>query len=473
MTTELIRQPPPRFSYLGVQVTTNISDWYENSPANPLFVLPAKAGIQGRGAARMSGPLLLQQGTAAPITVGLDRPRFSYLGVQVTTDMSDWYENSPANPLFVLPAKAGIQGRGAARMSGPLLLQQGTAAPITVGLDRPRFSYLGVQVTTGMSDCSKTTSNALYSFHNMEVTLERTPHMTAARQRIHASMVDLLAQAGLDYSGGYVNVGGIRVHYLDYGEGEPVLLIHGGGAGGAIWYRQIAALKDSYRVLAPDNPVFGLSSQPSVPTPPRQFAREYVQGFIEALQLDSVRIAGLSLGGFISLAQAVDRSPRIRSMALIDSAGLGTHLPWVFRLMALPVFGHAVAMPRKFMHDLFFDIKLVANSRGRESESFKRYAFETTRLEGHSLAIRRHAPGFANLKGQKVVFSDDELRAIDIPTAIIWGQQDRFFPVAHAERAHRTIRGAELHRIDNAGHVSLWDRPHVVNDILGEFFSKT
>ena len=214
-------------------------------------------------------------------------------------------------------------------------------------------------------------------------------------------MVDLLAQAGLDYSGGYVNVGGNRVHYLDYGEGEPVLLIHGGGAGAAVWFRQIAALKDSYRVLAPDSPVFGLSSQPSVSTPLRQFAREYVQGFIAALQLESVRIAGLSVGGFIALAQAVDRSPRIRSMVLIDSAGLGTHLPWVFRLMALPVFGHAVSVPRKFMQDWFFDIKLVADSRGRESEPFKRYAFETTRLEGHALSIRRHAPEFANLARAK------------------------------------------------------------------------
>ena len=297
--------------------------------------------------------------------------------------------------------------------------------------------------------------------------------MTEARQRIHGSMVALLAQAGLDYRGGYVNVGGNRVHYLDYGEGEPVLLIHGGGAGGAIWYRQIAALKDSYRVLAPDSPVFGLSSQPSVPTPLRQFAREYVQEFIEALQLESVRIAGLSLGGFITLSQAVDLSPRIRSMVLIDSAGLGAHLPWVFRLMALPVFGHAVSVPRKFMQDWFFDIKLVADSRGRESEPFKRYAFETTRLEGHALSIRRHAPEFANLRGQKLVFSDDELRAIDIPTAIIWGQQDRFFPVEHAERAHRAIRGSELHLVPNAGHVSIWDRPDSVNELLSDFFSRT
>ena len=178
--------------------------------------------------------------------------------------------------------------------------------------------------------------------------------MTEARRRIHSSMVDLLAQAGLDYSGGYVDVAGDSVHYLDYGKGEPVLLLHGGGAGGAVWYRQIAALKDSYRVLAPDNPMFGLSSQASVPTPPRQFAREYVQGFIEALQLDSVRIAGLSLGGFIALSLAIECPTRIRSMVLIDSAGLGTDLPWVFRLMTLPVLGHVISRPRKFMHDLFF-----------------------------------------------------------------------------------------------------------------------
>ena len=308
----------------------------------------------------------------------------------------------------------------------------------------------------------------------MEVTLEHTPHITAARQRIHASMVDLLAQAGLDYSGGYVNVCGNRVHYLDYGEGEPVVLIHGGGAGAAVWFRQIAALKDSYRVLAPDSPVFGLSSQPSVSTPLRQFAREYVQGFIAALRLQSVRIAGLSLGGFIALAQAADRSPRIRSIALIDSAGLGPDLPWVFRLMALPVFGHAISVPRKFMQDWFFDIKLVADSRGRESEPFKRYAFETTRLEGHALSIRRHAPEvLQTCEGKNWCSATDELRAIDIPTAIIWGQQDRFFPVAHAERAHRTIRGSELHVVPNAGHVSIWDRPELVSDVLCEFFSKT
>ena len=65
------------------------------------------------------------------------------------------------------------------------------------------------------------------------------------------------------------------------------------------------------------------------------------------------------------------------------------------------------------------------------------------------------------------------LAGVETPTAIIWGRQDGFFPVAHAERAHQAIRGSELHVVPNAGHVSIWDRPETVNQLLSDFFSET
>ena len=63
-----------------------------------------------------------------------------------------------------------------------------------------------------------------------------------AEQQIFASMSTLLARAGLKYRGKYVEFDGRRIHYLDYGDGPAVLLLHGGGAGSAIWFRQIEAL---------------------------------------------------------------------------------------------------------------------------------------------------------------------------------------------------------------------------------------
>ena len=69
-----------------------------------------------------------------------------------------------------------------------------------------------------------------------------------AEQQILVSMSVLLGRAGLEYQGSFLDVDGRRIHYLDYGDGPPVLLLHGGGAGSAIWFRQIAVLARTHRV---------------------------------------------------------------------------------------------------------------------------------------------------------------------------------------------------------------------------------
>ncbi len=264
---------------------------------------------------------------------------------------------------------------------------------------------------------------------------------------------------------------GQRLHYLDYGEGEPVLLLHGGGAGGPIWFRQIAALKERYRVLVPDHPMFGLSSQSEIPPPLRSFSVKYVSGFLDALGLDRVRVAGLSLGGFIALCMAIEHPSRIERLALLDSAGLGTDLPWVFRLITLPVLGFVLPRPRKFMQDRFFAMMESAHPNGPGSEEFKRYSFETTRNEGHPRALRKNTPSFATLRGQLSMLSDAELGKVQARTMIIWGEDDRFFPVSHAERAHGAIPDSRLHVLADTGHVSPWDQPEKVNRLLLDFFS--
>ncbi len=301
-----------------------------------------------------------------------------------------------------------------------------------------------------------------------------------AQDRIQTAMVDLLARAGLDYRGGYVEAAGQRIHYLDYSPthrvpGSPletVLLLHGGGAGGPIWFRQIAALSQHFRVIAPDNPLFGLSSQTVIPSPIQDFTTAYLRGFLDALGLDRVMIAGLSAGGAAGMWFAVRHPERVSRLCVLDSAGLGRELPFVFKMMTIPGPAQVFSKPGPRLMKNFFSRMESASPEGPDAEAYLHYCFSVTRVKGHSRAVTRTLPAYTGLDGQRSVLTDDELSSVQAQTLIIWGARDRFFPVAHARRAHRLIPGSILHILPEAGHVATWDAPETVNGLLKGFFKE-
>ncbi len=295
---------------------------------------------------------------------------------------------------------------------------------------------------------------------------------------IHHAMVDLLARAGLEYSGGFVEAGGRRIHYLDYGpkngvasDRNTVLLVHGGGAGGALWFRQIAALSEHFRVIAPDNPLFGLSDQTPVVAPIDDFAADYLLDFIDAMQLRRVNVAGLSLGGLGSLFLAIRHPERVSRLALLGAAGLGKDMPWIIRLISLPGLSNVFTMPIRSLHGGYFASHEVTRPFGPHAEDFKHYAFTIARNDGHGPALRRSVRVITGLKGQRRIISDEELASVRVPTLVIWGAKDKFFPIDHAHRAHRHIPEASLHILPEAGHVTPWDEPELVSELLTNFFS--
>jgi pimeloyl-ACP methyl ester carboxylesterase len=295
---------------------------------------------------------------------------------------------------------------------------------------------------------------------------------------VFAAMTSVLALAGLDYRGGYVDVGGIETHYLDYGPTEPqpepmppVFLVHGGGAGAAVWFRQIAALSRRHRVIAPDNPLFGLSGQVTVPAPIEDFSTRFLAGFMDALGITRGNFAGMSLGASGALFLAMRHPERVARVALLDSVGFGKEAPWVFRLVSVPLLGHVFTTPIRPVFDRYFEKKEVRRGYLPGAREYKRYAFAIHHREGHAGHIRRSMKTFADVGGQTRVFADDELASVRVPTMIIWGEEDRFFPVSHARRAHEMIPGATLHILPGAGHVTPWDASEEVSGLLEGFFA--
>ncbi len=306
---------------------------------------------------------------------------------------------------------------------------------------------------------------------------EATQASSPVIDRIYESMVALLARAGLDYRGGYVRTGENTVHYLDYGPMEasdplfyscPLVLLHGGGAGAAIWYRQIERLAVNRRVLLPDNPILGLSSDPIITCSMHTFALDHLRSFLDRMCLDVVDVAGLSLGGVAALGLAIEHPARVRNVAILGSGGLGRDLPIAVRLMGVPYLGRFFASPSKMLMDRVFVNREVEHSERPDAETLKEYAYAVTRKRRYArhTAARR----FTSLFGQLKVFSDSELDRIKAPTLIIWGSNDRFFPYRHGERAHELIPNSRLEILPETGHLSIWDEPEKTAGLLAEHF---
>jgi len=290
-------------------------------------------------------------------------------------------------------------------------------------------------------------------------------------RQIFLSMSKLLDIVGLDYQGGFIDLGDHLVHYLDYGEGPPVLMLHGGGAGSAIWFKQIQVLSKTRRVIAPDHPVFGLSSQDAYKAPFLPNLVRYMVRLFDELGLNRVDVVGLSMGAQAALGMALEHPDRLGKLVVIDSAGLGRDIPLIFKLATVPLFGRLVVRPNRWGQDNYFKTMEVVNCDFTGASAYKQYAYDVTLPDGHGHAMRSSLSTITNILGQKSIFTDKELASISTPTLALWGAEDRVFPLEHGYRLAQYLPNVSMHIIEDARHVPFLDHPDAVNDLITGFLN--
>jgi pimeloyl-ACP methyl ester carboxylesterase len=112
-----------------------------------------------------------------------------------------------------------------------------------------------------------------------------------------------------------VQVGDIGIHYIEAGDGPPLVLVMGLGADHTAWGLQIPAFAQRYRVIAFDNRGVGQTDQPDLPYSTRGMAEDAV-GLMDALGIDRAHIAGASLGGMIAQEVALNHPDRVLTLQL-------------------------------------------------------------------------------------------------------------------------------------------------------------
>jgi len=111
---------------------------------------------------------------------------------------------------------------------------------------------------------------------------------------------------------------GIRIHYEERGSGDPLILIMGLGAPGSRWTDHVASYEQRFRCLLLDNRGAGESDKPGGPYTTKMMAED-VAGLMQALGIESARIAGISMGSAIAQELALSYPHKVRSLVLISS----------------------------------------------------------------------------------------------------------------------------------------------------------
>ncbi|MDP8256643.1 MAG: alpha/beta fold hydrolase [Candidatus Alcyoniella australis] len=261
-------------------------------------------------------------------------------------------------------------------------------------------------------------------------------------------------------------VGGHDLHYIDVGQGEPLIMVHGFADSGYCWNKNVRPLVESgRRVILIDQPGMGRSG---VPGEEYVFSIENQSAAVIALAdhlgLEHFDLIGSSMGGGITLYLALEFPQRVGRLAVSSPACF--HEKGHVSLLFAPgfrtltrVFADRWAI-RRSLREVYFHDQSVTEALVDE------------------YARPLNKPGYADaLIGlMNDYFSEDYIRMtqryadLDRPLLILWGEQDQWVPLEYGERLHGQVAGSRLEVIPEAGHLCHQELPEAVNPLLVEWF---
>ncbi|HEX8091969.1 MAG TPA: alpha/beta fold hydrolase [Blastocatellia bacterium] len=256
-----------------------------------------------------------------------------------------------------------------------------------------------------------------------------------------------------------IEINKINIDYRDEGAGIPVIFIHAFPLNQSMWDEQLAGLKNHCRVITIDLRGFGKSDAPDGPHSMDQMASD-VRGLMAALDIDRAVLAGLSMGGYVSLAFYRNYPEAIRGLVLADTRATADAREARERRLK-----SAEKAEREGARAIADDMTPLL--LGRSTVESRTSIVERVRamIEANS----PHAIAAAQRGMAERLDSTAILAGIDFPTLIIVGAEDKLTPVAEAEALRARIGGSRLRVIESAGHLSNMEQPAQFNSIMIEF----
>ncbi|MBX3611353.1 MAG: alpha/beta fold hydrolase [Hydrogenophaga sp.] len=251
------------------------------------------------------------------------------------------------------------------------------------------------------------------------------------------------------------------LHYLDGGQGEPVLLLHGLFAEKDHWVDLARRLTPHHRVVVPDLPGFGASDRLDDAHYGYAEQVERLRAFMDSIGLQRAHVAGSSMGGALGAMLAREYPNRVASLAFIG-APHGLRSPKPSETDLLIDGGHAPLVARNSEEfDALFERlfhrppRLPWPLRRTAREEAIRLASSNLRLWAHHVADR--------------YLLEQHIAHLCHPMLVLWGRRDRIFHVSGVRNLRWRCPHAEVQVLERVGHLPMMEAPDAVAERYRNF----
>ena len=265
-----------------------------------------------------------------------------------------------------------------------------------------------------------------------------------------------------------------RMHYVDAGQGEPIVFVHGTPTWSFEWRHVIRALAGDWRCIAPDHLGFGLSERPRrAPYSPEWHAEHFAE-FVERLDLRAVTLVVHDFGGPIALPLAIRRPELVKRLVVVNS--------WMWSFADDPAMRRAAriaggAFGRLLYRWANFSLRVIMPSaygdKARLTPAIHRQyleRFPDRWSRGAVLWPLAHA-----LLGSSAHYEAlwrERATLSRIPSLVVWGMQDSAFGPAQLARWREALPHAEVVELPGAGHWPHEEEPDAVVAALRGFLGR-
>ncbi|WP_207491984.1 alpha/beta fold hydrolase [Aridibaculum aurantiacum] len=241
-----------------------------------------------------------------------------------------------------------------------------------------------------------------------------------------------------------------KFKYIEKGQGEPLVLLHGLFGALSNFKDLIEHFSQNYKVVVPMLPLFELDIFHTTVGGLEKF----VHKFIEARDYKNIHLLGNSLGGHVALVHILKHPERIKTLTLTGSSGLFEN-------------GMGDSYPkrgdkeyiRKKTELTFYDPAMATEELVNEVFEITNNRLKVIKIISLAKSAIRNNLG-------------EELSQVKQPTCLIWGNNDTITPPFVAKEFNRLIPNSELHFIDKCGHAPMMEVPGEFNVILDQFLAK-